>query len=182
MMAAVTRSMKARTGRSLEEWIAEVEAAPLDPLDQKAVRAWLKAEHGVPQNTQWAIADAVAQRAGWQRPSDDAYVDQQYAGPKASLRPIFDALHQELLKLGPDVRMEGRGMYLPFIRKRQFAAVAAPSRTRVEVGLRFMEAPASERLTPTQNLGQATHKLSLTSADEVPGIVALLKAAYEQNG
>jgi hypothetical protein len=36
--------------------------APVDsrPLDQKAVRGWLRAEHGVPQNSQWAIADAAA--------------------------------------------------------------------------------------------------------------------------
>ena len=52
MVAALIRSMKERTGRSLEEWVALVHASGLDPLDQKAVRQWLKTEHGLPQNTQ----------------------------------------------------------------------------------------------------------------------------------
>jgi hypothetical protein len=64
----------------------------VDPLDQIAVRNWLRREHGVPQNSQWATADAAAQGAGWVRPTVSEYVDRQYAGPKAALRPIYDAL------------------------------------------------------------------------------------------
>src|SRR5215469_17420149 len=65
MMSAVTGSLAARTGRSLDEWLELVQASGIDPLDQNAVRRWLKAEHGVPQNSQWAIADAAARAAGW---------------------------------------------------------------------------------------------------------------------
>ncbi|MER5261153.1 hypothetical protein ABTZ99_03580 [Actinosynnema sp. NPDC002837] len=39
MMAAVTASMLARTGRTLDEWVELVEASSLDPVDRKAVRA-----------------------------------------------------------------------------------------------------------------------------------------------
>ena len=46
MMAAVTASLKERTGRTLEDWVEEVHKAGLDPLDQKSVRRWLKDEHG----------------------------------------------------------------------------------------------------------------------------------------
>ena len=60
MMSAVIGSLADRTGRSLEEWLALVDASGIDPLDQNAVRRWLKSEHGVPQNSQWAIADAAA--------------------------------------------------------------------------------------------------------------------------
>jgi hypothetical protein len=57
MMSAVSQSLAARTGRSLEEWLAIVQASGLDPLDQNAVRGWLRRGYGVPQNSQWAIAD-----------------------------------------------------------------------------------------------------------------------------
>ena len=60
MMAAVTSSMRDRTGRTLEEWVEAVRTSGVDPLDQNEVRKWLKAEHGVPQNTQWAIAFEAA--------------------------------------------------------------------------------------------------------------------------
>jgi Domain of unknown function (DUF4287)/Domain of unknown function (DUF5655) len=62
MLSAVSESLAARTGRSLEEWLALVRSSGVDPLDQAAVRGWLRREHGVPQNSQWAIADATRDR------------------------------------------------------------------------------------------------------------------------
>lgn len=183
MVTAVSASMKERTGRTVDEWVALVVAGGVDPLDQKAVRRWLKAEHGVPQNSRWAIAFAAARAAGWEPPTAEQYVDDQYAGPKAALRPIFDRVRAIFEDLGDDVSMEGRSTYVPFVRRRQFAAVQAATRSRVDVGLRFVDPPVSELLTPASAPGQATHKLSLTSVDDVTDEVAdLLGTAYEQNG
>jgi hypothetical protein len=126
MLSAVSDSLATRTGRSLEQWLAVVRSSGVDPLDQTAVRNWLRREHGVPQNSQWAIADAAAQEAGWVRPTVSEYVNRQYAGPKAALRPIYDALATVIGQLGDDVTVEGRGTYTPFVRGRQFAAIAAP--------------------------------------------------------
>jgi hypothetical protein len=181
MMAAVTESMAARTGRSLDEWVAVVQASGVDPLDQKAVRAWLKEAHGVSQNSQWAIAFAAARAAGWVEPSAEEYVDQQYSGPKAHLRPVFDAARAMLQSLG-QMSMEGRSGYTPFVHRRQFAAVAAATRTRVDLGLRFTDPPDSPLLTPSNGPGQSTHKIGLTAPEDVTGEVArLARTAYEQN-
>ena len=49
MLSAVSASLAARTGRSLEQWLAVVRSSGLDPLDQVAVRGWLRREHGVPE-------------------------------------------------------------------------------------------------------------------------------------
>jgi len=183
MMAAVSTGLRERTGHTLDEWVAMVDAAGLDPLDQTAVRRWLKAEHGVPQNSQWAIADAAARAAGWERPTVEGYVDSQYVGAKAALRPIYDRVAEALLALGDDVTVEGRSTYTPFVRARQFAAVAPSTRTRVDLGLRFTDPPASARLLTTSPVGQCTHRVALTDAADVDDEVrALLQAAYEQNG
>lgn len=182
-MAAVAASMKRRTGRDLDEWVALVRASGVDPLDQNAVRRWLRTEHGVPQTSQWTIADAAARAAGWRPPSFEEYIDRQYAGAKAQLRPIYDRLAAEILALGGDVRTEGCSTYVPFIRARQFAAVQAATRNRVDLGLRFTDAPSSDRLVPAKAPGQATHKVELRGVDEVDDEVrGLLRAAYEQNG
>lgn len=141
MMAAVTSSMRDRTGRTLEEWVEAVRTSGVDPLDQNEVRKWLKAEHGVPQNTQWAIAFEAATQAGWVEPTVEQYIDQQYSGPKAALRPIFDAARRLIEELGTDVRVEGRGTYTPFVRARQFAAIAAATKARVDLGLRLSRPP-----------------------------------------
>ncbi|KXK01427.1 MAG: hypothetical protein UZ17_ACD001001650 [Acidobacteria bacterium OLB17] len=183
MMAAVKASMRERTGRTLEQWVAVVQASGIDPLDQNAVRRWLKEKHGILQNSQWAIADAAARAAGWERPTTDEYIAKQYAGQKAALRPIFERLREVLEGFGNDVLLEGRSTYIPFIRKRQFVAIAAATRTRVDVGLRFVDAPSSRLLAPTNSLGQATHKFSLASVKEINAEVKrLLRAAYDQNG
>jgi hypothetical protein len=182
MMGAVVGSLAARTGRSLDEWLELVQASGIDPLDQNAVRRWLKAEHGVPQNSQWAIADAAARAAGWVRPTVEEYVHGQYQGAKAPLRPIYDALAGAITSLGDDVTIEGRGGYTPFVRGRQFAAVAAAARDRVDLGLRFTDAPVSGRLEPAKAPGQATHKIALRSVADVDDEVRhLLHVAYDQN-
>lgn len=182
MMAAVTKTMKERTGRTLEEWLEVVAGSGIDPLDQNAVRRWLKTEHGVLQNSQWAIADAAARAAGWEPLTLDEQIDQQYSGPKAHLRPIFERVRALAEALGDDVRMEGRGTYIPFVRRRQFLAVAAATRSRVDLGLRYTDAPDSELLVPAKAPGQATHRLSLTAVEEItPEVEELLRMAYEQN-
>jgi hypothetical protein len=182
MMSAVTGSLAARTGRSLEEWLALVQDSGIDPLDQNTVRRWLRSRYGVPQNSQWAIADAAARAAGWVRPSAEEYVDSQYRGAKAALRPVYDAIASAAVSLGDDVTIEGRGGYTPFVRGRQFAAAAAAARDRVDLGLRFTDPPAAACLQPATGPGQATHKIALRSvADVTDEVLHLLRVAYEQN-
>ena len=183
MMNSVSDSMKERTGKTLEEWVEVVKVSGIDPLDQKSVRAWLKSEHGILQNSQWAIADAAARAAGWVRPSVEGYIDAQYQGEKAVLRPIFDALREIIEGLGEDVAVEGRGGYTPFVRKRQFAAVQVSTKTRVDLGLRFKEAPESALLSTSSLPGQSTNKVGLSSVEDITDeLVGLIRLAYEQNG
>ncbi len=68
------------------------------------------------------------------------------------------------------------------MRGRQFAAVAAATRTRVDLGLRYTDPPASDRLRPAKGFAQATHVTSLLTVAEVDaGIGALARLAYDQN-
>ena len=181
MLSAVSASLEQRTGRTLDDWLALVASSGVDPLDQNAVRRWLRDVHGVRQNSQWAIAEQAAVRAGWVRPTVEQYADLQYSGRRAGLRPVFEAVREAALALGDDVRMEGRSTYVPFVRGRQFAAVAAATATRVDLGLRLAAPPDSPRLVPSTAPGQATHKVSLTSVSDLDDdVLDLLRAAYEQ--
>jgi len=183
VMDATVTYMKDRTGRSLDEWVQIVLSSGPNPHDLSAVRRWLKNEHGVLLNTRWAIADAAARAAGWKRPKVDEYINQQYSGPKAELRPLFDRLRAALEDLGDDVAVEGRAGYTPFVRRRQFAAVVAATRKRIDVGLRFVTPPPSALIVGSKGPGMGTHKLSLESLEQLTEAVEeLLKAAYEQNG
>lgn len=188
MSAAAVDSMESRTGRTLSGWSALVESeSGLDPLDQKAVRAWLRDVHGVPQNSQWAIAFDVAARAGWVMPSADQFADALFSGRKAALRPLHDAVVATAAALGADTSVEGRATYTPVVRRTQFVAVAPGPRGTLRVGLRFRrDPPGDERLSPARGFAQATHWLHLpgdSSPDAAAsGLRELLRAAYEQNG
>ena len=183
MMESMLYNLKSHTGKTLEEWTQLVLASRIDPLDQKSVRNWLKKEYDLLQNSQWAIADAAARAAGWERPSVEGYIDSQYQDEKVLLRPIFDTLREILEGLGEDVSVEGRGSYTPFVRKRQFAAIKAAIKTRVDLGLRFRKAPDSDLLSTSSLPGQSTHKLGLTSPEQITDeVIELIRLAYEQNG
>jgi hypothetical protein len=182
MMDAMVRSLEERTGRDIDEWVGLVKASGIDPLDQTAVRRWLKHEHGVPQNSQWMIADAAARDAGWQRPTVAEYIEGQYQGAKAGLRPIYDRLAEAILEFGDDIEIEGRATYTPFVRGRQFAAIAAATRSRVDLGLRFRDPPETDRLV-AQGPGQSTHRIGLSRVEDVDDeVIELARVAYEQNG
>jgi predicted transport protein len=173
MLAAVASSLKERTGSTLTEWIGRVRAAGLDPLDQKGVRLWLKTA-GVGQNSAWAIADAVAREAGFVPPSLDAAINAQFAGARAPLRQIA-------IDLGPDVRLEPRSSYIPFIRHRQFQAIESTARG-LEVGMRLPEPPPVSPLQRARGLGQSTHKVLLENeADLSAQCRVLIDLAYRQN-
>ncbi|HEU4330366.1 MAG TPA: DUF5655 domain-containing protein [Lapillicoccus sp.] len=186
MMAAVTDSMAERTGRTVDQWVEAVNASGVDPLDQKAVRRWLKDVHGVPQNSQWAIAFAAAEAAGWERPSTEGYADTLYSGSKAGLRPLHDAVVRLALEQGDDAEAQGRGTYIPIVRKSQFAAVAPGPRGTLRVGLRYRTTvPEDARVEPAKGFAQATHWVHLpgdSDPDEIGWLEPLLAEAYRQNG
>lgn len=184
MMDAVSRSMAERTGRSVEEWVALVRADGPDPLDQKAVRGWLRDVHGLPQNSQWTVAFAAAQSAGWRQPEVDETVTQMYAGKKAPLRPLHDAVVALAASMGEDTDVQARSTYTPVVRRTQFLAVAPGPRGTVRVGLRYRaEVPDDERLSPAKGFAQATHWLHLPGdlpPEQVRSLDTLVRAAYEQ--
>lgn len=184
MAAAVADSMRQRTGHSLDEWARMVEqSSGLDPLDQLAVRRWLRDVHGIAQNSQWAIAFEVAGRAGWTMPTPAQFADQMYVGKKEPLRPIHDALVAAAETCGPEAHVEGRASYTPIVRRRQFAAVGPGPRLTVRLGLRFTDAPSG--LEPAKGFAQATHWLHFDAGTEPQAAVArareFLTTAYEQN-
>jgi len=95
MITSVTESLAARTGRSLDEWLNVVRSSGIDPLDQGAVRKWLKAEHGVPQNSQWAIADAAARDAGWTRLTAAQYTDRNVQDVDHEVLQLLRAAYEQ---------------------------------------------------------------------------------------
>jgi len=108
MMEKWVAELKGKTGRSVEEWIALVKKEA--PTDEKSRREWLKTKHKLGTNSAWWLAER-AEGKGGDEDTMEVYlkaavrhVEEQYAGPKEKLRPIFDELLTLGKSLGSDVK------------------------------------------------------------------------------
>jgi hypothetical protein len=117
--------LKGKTGRSLEEWIAF--AKKEGPKDDKARREWLKNKQKLGTNSAWWIAERADGKGG-EEDSPEAYlktavlyVEEQYAGAKENLRPIYAELLKLGKSLGDDVKACPCKTMVPLYRQHVFA-------------------------------------------------------------
>jgi hypothetical protein len=181
--------LKEKTGRSMEEWLAVVKKE--GPKDEKARREWLKTKHKMGSNS----AGWIAERAEGKGGEEDTpavylkaaarYVEEQYAGPKEKLRPVF----YELLKLGKsmgeDVKACPCKTIVPLYREHVFAQIKPTTNSRIDLGfaLTHYKGKLPNRLIDTGGLAKKdriTHRIAIQSANEIDAEVKKwLKTAYD---
>ena len=138
-------ALPAKTGKSLEEWSEIIQAAKLP--DAKSRKAWLKQEHGFGGNESYWLAEYSQGKHTWDFDPDvykvqaRAYVEAQFSGPKALLKPIFDTVLEFARGLGADIRVCPCKTIVPIYRNRVFAELKPATRTRLELALALDETP-----------------------------------------
>ena len=177
------------TGRSMMEWMALIKKD--GPQDEKGQREWLKTKYNVAANNAWWLAERAAGKGG-EHDDPESYlrnavrhVEEQYAGPKEKLRPIYD----ELLKLGKtmggDVKACPCKTIVPLYRKHVFAQIKPTTNTRVDLGLALAKYKGKlpKRLIDTGGLAKKdriTHRMELKAVEEIDGdLQQWLKTAYD---
>jgi len=122
MEAKVIASLKEKTGRSLEEWVALILKS--GPSGEKERQAWLKSEYQLGTNyAMWLAARAAGSPGGY---DPDGLVEKMFAGKKAGLRPLYDRLLHLGYSLGPDVTATPCSTMVPLRRKFVFAHIKPP--------------------------------------------------------
>ncbi len=180
-------TLKEKTGRSLEEWLALVKKS--GPKTEKERREWLKSEHGLGTNAASWIAERMEGKGG-ETDSPEAYlaaaernVEEMYAGSKAALRPIYDRLLKLGLSMGTDVKACPCQTMVPLYRNHVFAQIKPTTRTRIDLGFALGARPAEGRLIDTGGYAKKdriTHRIPISSVDEIDGEVQKwLRAAYD---
>jgi hypothetical protein len=181
--------LKEKTGRSLEEWIALVKREA--PNGEKERRDWLKTKHKLGMSS----ASWIAERAdgnGGDFDTPDAYlkaavgyVEQQYAGPKEKLRPIYEELLELGKSIGADVKACPCKTIVPLYRTHVFAQIKPTTNTRIDLGfaLAAYKGKLPKRVIDTGGLAKKdriTHRMEIKSGSDVDGEVKKwLKTAYE---
>ena len=181
--------LKAKTGRSLEEWLALVKKS--GPRDEAGRRDWLKSEHGLGTNSAWWIAER-AEGKGLEADNPDLYlaaaekyVDAMFGGKKAALRPLYDELLRLGLSLGKDVKACPCQTIVPLYRKHVFAQIKPTTNTRIEMGFALGPRKAEGRLIDTGGFAKKdriTHRIPISSSADIDEEVERwLRTAYEED-
>jgi hypothetical protein len=179
------QNIQTRTGKTLDELFALIRQSGLAKHGQilQMLKRDLDLGHGDANALAGAYRMAVEQGgAPAGEASPDAVLDAIYAGPKADLRPIHDKLMANFAALGPFEIAPKKG-YLSLRRKKQFATVGPPTKTRVDVGLNMKGVPPTERLIELPAGGMCQYRVSLTEVGEVDEeLLAWVRNAYASAG
>ncbi len=162
-----------KTGRSLEEWFAVLDGANLAKHTELMNR--LKQDYGISHG--FANFIVLRYRERGSAPSNDELVEMQYAGPKAVLRPIYDAIIDAVMGFGADVEVVPKRTGVSLRRSKQFAVVEASSAKRVQLGIQLKGDPVTDRLLAGNAM--CSHKVNLTDVRDIDDdVVDWLRVAY----
>ncbi|MFN0009948.1 MAG: DUF5655 domain-containing protein [Planctomycetota bacterium] len=183
-------ALQGKTGRSLEQWIALVKKE--GPKDEAGRRAWLKKEHELGTNSAWWIAERAAGRGmedgdpATYLKAAERYVEEQYAGKKDALRPIYERLLKLGLSVGKDVKACPCQTIVPLYRAHVFAQIKPSTNTRVDLGLALKDTKTPARLVDTGGFAKKdriTRRIAIASVAEIDAEVERwLRKAYEMDG
>jgi hypothetical protein len=180
--------LKEKTGRSLKEWISLVKKE--GPKSEADRREWLKTKYKLGTNGAWWIAA----RADGKDPEEDSpekylaivpkYVEEQYAGKKEALRPIYEKILELASELGADVKACPCKTIVPLCRKHVFAQLKPTTNTRLDLGLALThyKGKLPKRIADTGGLAKKdriTHRIELRWPGEIDQEVGKwLETAY----
>jgi hypothetical protein len=173
-------NIEKRTGKSLQALAKIVKGSGL--AKHGAIRDMLKRDLGMGHGDANTLVHHVLKSDGAAAAvgkSGDAVLDEIYAGPKAPLRPIHDALMSAIRKFGPFEIAPKKG-YVSLRGKKQFAMIGPATKTQVEVGLNLKDAAATVRLHALPPGGMCQYRVRLSDPFEVDAeLIAWLRHAYD---
>jgi hypothetical protein len=160
------RNIEATYGKPLDHWFAVIDASGL--IKHNEVVTMLKADHGLAHGAAHRVSLLARQRRddGAAPPSDPA--DALYAGSKAGLRPLHDALLAQIHAIGAFDIAAKKG-YLSLRRRKQFAMVQPSTTSRIDLGLILpATTPVTSRLESAATFNALfTHRVRITAPEDL---------------
>ena len=117
--------------------------------------------------------------------SAERYVEEMFAGGKAKLRPLYDALLKLGLKIGKEAKACPCKTIVPLYRKHVFAQIKPTTQTRIDMGFALGDVKPTGRLVDTGGFAKKdriTHQIPISSMDDIDDEVKhWLKVAYDRD-
>ena len=172
--------MKEKTGKSLEDWVKIAKASKLEKHGE--VVKFLKTEHGLGHGYANLVAHTLKGDSEEGKAAADDPVAAQYAGEKAELQPIYDALVSAIGKFGNDVEISPKKTYVSLRRNKQFGLIQPTTKTRVDVGINLKGVAPTGKLEASGSFNaMVSHRVRVENLKDVDkDLIGWLKAAYDQ--
>ncbi|MBL8519430.1 MAG: DUF4287 domain-containing protein [Betaproteobacteria bacterium] len=176
--ATMKKNLEEKTGKSFDAWVAL--AKKKNFAKHGEIVAWLKSEHGMGHGYANTVAISARQE-GDAPPAGEDLVAAQYAGNKAALMPIHDALVKMAQSFGKDVEISPKKTCVSLRRSKQFALFQPSTATRVDLGIVLKGTAPKGRLEAAGSFNaMVSHRVRLESVKDLDAEVkAWLKAAYD---
>jgi len=181
--ATQLRNIEAKTGRGLAA--LRVAIAGSGKSRHGEVRAWLMETYGLGYGDANALVHYAAESDGQSAAdsrSDDAVLDEIYAGKKAHLRPVHEAVIDAVRLFGAFEAVPKKA-YVALRRAKQFAMIGPKTNERAELGINLKDDAACDRAVAQKPGGMCQYAVALTAPEQVDAeVVALLRRAYDAAG
>jgi len=156
------RNLQSQTGKTKAQWLKLATAKKFARHGE--LLAWLKNEHGIGHGYANLIAIRARETASGGSSAPDDLVLAQYAGAKAALKPIYDAVIAAACNFGTDVEVSPKKGYVSLRRSKQFAIVQPSTATRLDIGLNLRGVAPSARLEASGSFNaMCTHRVRIES-------------------
>ena len=179
--ASMLSNLKENTGKSIDQWTVIAQGSGKQKHGELV--SWLKAEHGLTHGYANLVAHTTFKSdAASQTAAGTDLVSAMFAGDKAALRPMFDALMKAIGTFGSDIEETPKKGYLSLRRKTQFATLHPSTKTRFDVGIKLRNVAPAGRLEAAGSWNaMVTHRVRLGSVGEVDKeLIDWLREAYSQ--
>lgn len=181
MEATMATNLKENTGKSIDQWVKIASGAKLAKHGE--IVSFLKKEHALTHGYANLVAHRTLKSAASDATPDDL-VEAQYAGKKAALKPVYEALVEAIQKFGKDVEFAPKKAYVSVRRSKQFAIVQPSTATRLDVGVNLKGVQPTERLESSGSFNaMVSHRVRLEAPRDVDKqLINWLKQAYDAAG
>jgi hypothetical protein len=167
-------NIEKRTGKTLAQLAKIIKASGLTKHGE--IVAMLKQDLGMGHGDANTLVHVTKAPAA---PASANVLDDIYAGPKADLRPIHEALMAAIDKFGAFEIAPKKG-YVSLRGKKQFAMIGPATNTQVEVGLNMKGVKGTARLVEQKPGGMCQYKVRVAGKKEVDTqLLAWIRTAYD---
>jgi hypothetical protein len=179
MANAMIANLKTNTGKSLEQWIDIVRKS--GAARHGEIVKLLKSNHGMTHGFANLVAHKTLKSDADSVSETTDLVAAQYAGDKAALLPIYEALIKCAKRFG-ELEIAPKKAYVSLRRSKQFAIIQPSTKTRVDLGLNIKGTSAKGRLEESGSFNaMVSHRIRLEKSGDVDKDVKdWLKQAWSQ--